>query len=88
MELNRYSNDNIRKVKYQKEVDKIYSVSIVDKWNNPPMQARVNFHSGVGNDSSEPLKIYKRKNCTHYVIFRGKRYNIDINDLSFEQFVS
>lgn len=88
MELNRHSNDSIRKVKYQKEVDKVYSVSIFDKWNNPPMQARVNFHSGAGSDSSEPLKIYKRKDATYYVIFQGKRYRVDINDLSYEQFVS
>ncbi|QHI73795.1 hypothetical protein [Aminipila terrae] len=85
-EYNRYSNDNIRPVKFKREIVKVVSVSLFDKWNIPPTKAYVRYQCDYkGIDMSKPLKIHTRKNGTNYVCFNGKRYDIDINSKENEQ---
>lgn len=87
-EYNRYSNDEIRCVRFKREVEEVQSISLFDKWNNPPTQAVVHFSTGNASDTSKPLKIYHRKNSTHYICFDGKRYDVDITSSAYEQFIT
>lgn len=70
-------NDQLRKVRYKRNFDRLTHISFFDCWNNPPTQAFAHYHDfDEGSDMSNPIKIEHRNNGTHYIQFEGKRYDV------------
>ena len=76
-----------RPVRYQRDVQSVTAVECFDIWNNPPTKAYVHFQSIGFDDMSGLIKIQERKNGSHYVVFCGKRYDIDVTCGNKMQFV-
>lgn len=70
-------NDQLRCVRYKRDFERLTHISFFDCWNNPPQKVNAHYRDfSEGLDMSNPIKIYHRKNGTHYFQFEGRRYDV------------
>lgn len=71
--------------RYKREIER---VDWVEPLSWKPGYAMIGYSDAGGfGDSAGPIKIYQRKNGTHYVQFAGRRWDIDMTKLDQHQYI-
>lgn len=77
--------DALGPCRYKREVA---TVDYVEPISWKPGYAWVGYYDALGyTDMAGPLKIYQRRNGTHYVQFEGRRWDVDMTRLDQKQWI-